>query len=136
MTQPSTAKRGMKALEVHGEATRRVAMEPERGWDRFLRGLPPLASERALELWQALERSGIEIPPPYAAATESGGLSMTWDRGRHHFEIELLSSGTYDWFYMDRDSEERSGEDAVPLSSCTPEMFSYLRKTLGETWRS
>ena len=61
---------------------------------------------------------------------------MTWDRGRHHFEIEVLSGGTYDWFYMDRDSEERAGEEAMPLGICTPEMLSHLQRTLGKTWRS
>ncbi len=85
MAHPHSTKRGTKALEVHGEATRVVAMEPERSWDRFLRGLSPLTSRQSQELWQTLERSGGKIPPPYAAVTEGGGLSMTWDHGRHHF---------------------------------------------------
>ena len=61
---------------------------------------------------------------------------MTWDRGGHHFEIEVLSDDTYDWFYMDRRSEGRAGAEAVPLGCYGSEMISYLRRTLGEAWRS
>ena len=56
---------------------------------------------------------------------------MVWDRGRHFFEIEALPDGTYDWFYMERDSEGRAGRTENSLGACPPEMFSYLRKTLG-----
>ncbi|HKH44800.1 MAG TPA: hypothetical protein VKM72_09065 [Thermoanaerobaculia bacterium] len=118
-------------------------MAPTVRWESFLRSLAapqgplsPVRATQVLELWQSLERSWGEIPPPHAAATEAGGFSMTWDRGRHHFEIEVLTDGTYDWFYMDRDSQDRAGAEAVPLNSCGPEMSAYLRKTLEETWRS
>src|SRR5215213_7890500 len=113
MAQP--AKRGIKAL-VHGEALRRAAVESEYSWERFLRGLAapqgalsPQIARQAQELWQIIEHSGGEVHPPFAAATETGGLSMTWDRGRHHFEIEVLSDGTYDLFFMDTATTERAG---------------------------
>lgn len=124
MVQPYPAKRGTKALEAQSEPVSRIAMEPERSWERFLRDLAappgtlsPQIARQVLELWQAIERSGGDVPPPFAAATEAGGFSMTWDRGRHHFEIEVLSDGTYDWFYMDRDSEGRAGAEGVPLGA-------------------
>ena len=110
------------------------AGDGDTSWNRFLRSLT--TPQGVIELWQALERFGGDVPPPYSAATESGGLSMTWDRGRHHFEIEVLTNGTYDWFYMDRDSQARAGAEARPLGSYGPEMFSYLRRTLEGTWRS
>ena len=110
-------KRGIKALEVHGEATGMVAMEPDRSWDQFLRGLSSPTARQARELWQTLERSGEQIPPPYAVATEGGGISMTWDRGRHHFEIEVLSDGIYDWFYMDRNSRRELARKRRRLAS-------------------
>jgi hypothetical protein len=136
MAQP--AKREDKALEVHGTALRRAAVESGHDWERFLRNLAaphgalsPQTVRQVLDLWQAIEQAGGDVPPPFAAATEAGGLSMTWDRGRHHFEVEVLSHGAYDWFYMDRDSDERAGaEDMVP-GSCTPEMLSYLWRALG-----
>lgn len=112
-------------------------------WDRFLQslaapqgGFPPARAKQIRELWQILERTGESIRPPYAAVTAAGGLSMTWDGGSHHFEIEVLPDGTYDWFYMDRHSEDRAGAEALPLGLYGPEMFSYLRRTLGEAWRS
>jgi hypothetical protein len=132
--------RKAKILNVQGEE---AATASACDWDRFLQGLAapqggfsPARARQVRELWQILERIGEGIPPPYAAATEAGGLSMTWDRRGHHFEIEVLPDGTYDWFYMDRGSEDRAGAEALPLGLYGPEMFSYLRRTLGEAWRS
>lgn len=134
------ADREARTLKAHGEED---APASAFSWDRFLQGLAapegglaPARARQVRELWQTLERIGEGVPPPYAAATEAGGLSMTWDRGRHHFEIEVLPDGTYDWFYMDRHSEDRAGAEALPLGLYGPEMFSYLRRTLGEAWRS
>lgn len=55
---------------------------------------------------------------------------MTWDRGPHHFEIEVLPNGVYDWFYLDRASGERLGEDEHPLGTFSAEMVSHLRRTV------
>lgn len=41
---------------------------------------------------------------------------MTWDNGSHHFEVEVLPDGRYDWFYLNRDSGERLGEDDCPAA--------------------
>lgn len=54
---------------------------------------------------------------------------MSWDRGSHHFEIEVFRDGRYDWFYLNRDSGERVGEENHPLGTCSPEMISRLRQT-------
>ncbi len=127
----------------HGGAAGRAAAAVESAWDRYLRGLAapqgalaPEAARRVQELWRTIQRAEGSVPPPFAAATEGGGLSMTWDRGRHHLELEVLADGTCDWFYMDRDSAERAGEDAAPLGTCTPGLVSYLRRTLGTAWKS
>lgn len=55
---------------------------------------------------------------------------MVWDRGDHHFEIELLPDGIYDWFYMNRSSATRGGEEEQPLGVCSPEMIRLLDLTL------
>ncbi|HSS77473.1 MAG TPA: hypothetical protein VLV54_12100 [Thermoanaerobaculia bacterium] len=55
---------------------------------------------------------------------------MSWDNGRHHFEIEVTAVGTLDWFYMDRDSDARNGEEDQPLGAISPGLISQLRRTL------
>jgi hypothetical protein len=109
----------------------------ETAWGQYLSGLAepwgPLAAGCVQEierLWECLRR---QVPDrlglPHAMATESGDLVMTWDRGSHHFEIEVFHDGRYDWFYLDRDSGERVGEEDHPLGTCSFEMISRLRKT-------
>lgn len=107
-------------------------------WEGYLRqlGAPegPLSLERAKEvrvLWGLLERRlGSALRPPAAGPLENDGFAMSWDNGRHHFEIEVASDGTFDWFYMDRDSDARSGEEDQPLSTLSPGLISQLRRTL------
>jgi hypothetical protein len=111
--------------------------DQETAWDQYLRGLAepsgPLAAGTVHEierLWACLLRQMPDrLSFPHATATESGDLVMTWDRGHHHFEIEVLHDGRYDWFYLDRSSGEREGEEDHPLGTCSPEMISRLRQT-------
>jgi hypothetical protein len=89
-----------------------------------------VCAKQVRDFWSAIERGAESVSPPYAAVTPEGGLSMTWDQGRHHFEIDVTSDGKYDWFYMDRESESRAGEEDIRSGFFSPEMFSYLRRTL------
>lgn len=112
--------------------------DPAGAWIEYLRGLEepsgPLSARRvhqAESFWEALQkRFDARLPPPYATATEDGGLVMTWDSGPHHFEIEILTEGRYDWFYLDRSAGERLGEEDQDLGACSPEMLSRLRRAV------
>lgn len=110
--------------------------EPD--WEKYLRNLAepsgPLPSQRVRQieaLWERLRRRVEEhLPLPHALASETGEFVMAWDRGPHHFEIEVLPNGSYDWFYLDRTSGERLGEDEHPLGAFSSEMVSRLRRTV------
>lgn len=110
--------------------------EPD--WERYLRTLQepsgPLPAQRVRQieiLWEHLQgRVEKHLPLPHAMASEAGEFVMTWDRGPHHFEIEVLPDGGYDWFYLDRTSGERLGEDEHPPGTFSAEMVSRLRRTV------
>lgn len=110
----------------------------ELAWDEYLRKLAepsgPLSLKRLREierLWRALRgQVTVHLPPPYATATEDGEFVMTWDRDSHHFEIEILPDGKYEWFYLDRSSGESCGEEDHPLGTYSPEMISRLCLTI------
>lgn len=109
-----------------------------KAWNEYLRGLfapegplEPFQAARVRRLWEALRQCmGEDLAPPYAAPLEGGRFALVWDQGDHHFEIELLPNGTYDWFYMDRGSSLRGGEEDQALGSCSPEMIRLLDRTL------
>jgi hypothetical protein len=106
-------------------------------WRGYLRRLVepsgPLSSSRVHQierLWESLQDQVCRnLPPPYATATEEGEFVMTWDNGPFHFEIEVLPQGSYDWFYFDRDSGERRGEEGQFLDAFSAEMISLLRRS-------
>ena len=106
-------------------------------WEGYLRRLAvpegPLSIERADQiraLWAGLaKRVGPRLKPPHAGPLENDGFAMSWDNGRHHFEIEVSADGTFGWFYMDRESDVRQGEEDRPLGTISPGMISQLRRT-------
>lgn len=107
-------------------------------WERYLdsltmpRGpLSPFLAKQVTDLWEHLERSLGNLDPPHATVTPDSGFAMSWDRGRHHFEVEIDPTSTYGWFYMDRASVLRTGEEDQPLGVYSPEMISSLRRTVG-----
>jgi hypothetical protein len=84
-------------------------LSPEEQWLSYLRSLasrklatPPVAVA-AEHFWRRLRASVPAIARPNASPTDDGGLSMSWNLGRHYLEIEIRSSSKYDWFYRDRD---------------------------------
>lgn len=123
------AKTAMSVVDEPGDWT---------AWDSYLESLsrpgsplPSFQAKQVRNLWEALRRSvGERLTPPHAAPAEGQVFAMSWDRGSLHFEIEILSSGEYDWFYMDRESEERAGEEKRPLGLYSSEMIAFLRRTL------
>ena len=126
----------IKVRRTSGSAAVRGA---DRTWMSYLRGLstsqggplPPYNVSRIKDFWKSVERVA-RGRHPHATVTENGSFSMSWDKGRHHFEFDVEPAGTYAWFYMDRQSEERQGAEGIPLGSFAPEVFALLRKTLGE----
>jgi hypothetical protein len=126
-------------LKPQGEADEMELIRGSRaGWERYLQSLAvprgplsPFLVKQILDLWSCLERALGPIDPPHASVTADLGFSMTWDRGRHHFEVEIGPGNSYGWFYMDRASDLRSGEEDRALGSCSAEMTAGLRRTVG-----
>jgi hypothetical protein len=105
------------------------------GWEDYLQGLTvscgplsPLLVKQVLDLWESLHWSLGSLNPPHATVTPNQGFAMAWDRGRHHFEVEIDPAHTYGWFYMDRASDFRIGEEDRSLGLYSPEMISCLRR--------
>lgn len=108
----------------------------EGDWSRYLLFLASPASPlsriqalRAQSLWDSLRRfAGDRLVPPHAAPLEDGTFSMAWDQGRLHFEVELQPSGAFDWFYLDRESDEVAGEEDLQIGAGSPQMIELLRR--------
>lgn len=58
----------------------------------------PRVCLRAWLAWVGLRGA----PMPDAGVCPDGPVLLTWDKGRHHFEIEVPTDGPLEYFYMDR----------------------------------
>jgi len=58
---------------------------------------------KALLMWQRLYSVlGARLSVPDACPDEDGQILYTWDRGEHHFEVEIAPDGDVGFFYMNR----------------------------------
>jgi hypothetical protein len=98
-----------------------TVLSPEERWLSYLRSLAsrqlasPAVAVAAEHLWRGLRASVPAVTRPNASPTDEGGLSMSWNLGRHYLEIEVRASSKYDWFYRDRDlgrSDRQRGQPA------------------------
>lgn len=107
-------------------------------WTRYLsqmtaRGkLSRAVTEAALALWgfMQLHVPGIEVP--HAGPTQDGGLLMVWDKGRHHFELEVSPSGRYDWFYRDRQTDNYWGAEDRTVGDYSQELKTFISQVWPE----
>jgi hypothetical protein len=68
--------------------------------------------------WESVcEASAGRMPVPAACTGPDGELFSSWDRARHHLEVEVLPDAPAEWFYRDRD---RVGPGSTWLEEWSP----------------
>jgi len=55
--------------------------------------------------------SGGKMPIPAACTGPDGQMLYSWDRDRHHLELEIIPGNPAEFFYRDRLTRELWGED-------------------------
>jgi hypothetical protein len=83
------------------------------------RGDAPLVSKRVASLaaiawFECSEATGYALPIPAACTGPDGQMFYSWDRGEHHFELEIASDGEGTFFYRNRESGDLWVEDYRP----------------------
>jgi hypothetical protein len=92
------------------------------GWRAHARHLEFLRTVNydaaAVEVIEAAFLSGVlhgvtggMMPVPAALTGHVGAMFYSWDRGRHHLELELTAGEPAYFFYGDRDSGESWGQE-------------------------
>ena len=98
-------------LDVHNRKIEELRSNPFERWLRYLRSLPARglasvsAAAAAERFWARLSEEVERATPPNASPTDDGGVLMSWTAHGHHVEVEIATSGTYEWFYRHRASD-------------------------------
>ena len=74
-------------------------------------------------------RSNRAAASPNASPTDDGGLLMSWTRGGHHLEIEVMPDATYEWFYRHRAFDIAEGGVERDTHLCD-ELIARLRQVI------
>lgn len=93
---------------------------------------PPLITPRTAELaakaWAAIcMESGFQVPVPAACTGPDGEMFYSWDRGRHHLELEVTPGKPAEFFYRDRETEQLWSEDYEAGKPLSPEAAEKVR---------
>lgn len=77
-------------------------------------GLPRVFEDLVIEFWDQLtEKTHRVVPIPVAGPTPQDSFMLSWNRGRHHFEVEVFSEGRFEWFYRDRKTDQFEGAEGI-----------------------
>jgi len=72
----------------------------------------PGTASQAMKAWNAIwVASGGRMPIPAACTGPDGEMFYSWDRGRHHLELEIIPDQPAEFFYRDRETEQLWAED-------------------------
>lgn len=76
---------------------------------------PPITRETASQArqawWDVCDAAGITLPIPAACTGPDGKMFYSWDRGKHHLELEIIPGQPAEFFYRDRETGYLWGED-------------------------
>jgi hypothetical protein len=84
----------------------------------------------AREAWLAIRQAtDFEMPIPAACTGPDGQMFYSWDKAKHHLELEIFPDMPAEFFYRNRQSNELWGEEYVigePLPSDAVAKFKYF----------
>lgn len=100
------------------------------------KGNPPLISagiaSAARRAWEILfEATGYALPIPAACTGPDGKLLYSWDKGRHHLELELIPGQPAEFFYRDRQTGDLWGEDYDLTQALSADAIQKLKLLAG-----
>jgi hypothetical protein len=70
---------------------------------------------------------GFALPIPAACTGPDGQMLYTWDRGKHHLELEIIPGQSAEYFYRDRETGELWGEDYTIGDPLSPDAIRKLK---------
>jgi hypothetical protein len=119
---PVEGKSFVERLIEHLEYLKRVSV----GGDNAL--ISPETAETARRAWyKGAEATGFALPIPAACTGPDGEMFYSWDRGRHHFEMEVIPGQPVELFYRNRETGEFWGEDWNLEEAFSPEAVQMLK---------
>lgn len=97
-------------------------------------GSPPLITRETAQAawiawiaWLAVwQTSGEKMPIPSACTGPDGVMFYSWDKDRHHLELEIFPDKDAEFFYRDRETGEFWGEEYKICGSLPNELAQYL----------
>lgn len=96
-------------------------------------------------VWSHCRTLTPSLQTPQTAPTESGLLSLTWDSGDHHLEVDIAQDRGVEWFYLNRstgvqDIGECGDASSLPASfdenvrRFAPDAYLQTPESWARTW--
>jgi len=91
-------------------------------WRQFLfdlrcKGLPAPQRDKALSVWEAVERREPLIALPTCGVSQSGSVYFGWNPGPRSLDLEIDSAGMLSWFFADHETGVTYTSDREPAEA-------------------
>lgn len=110
------ARSSLKNLATKASAT----TEPRKAWNDYIHSLsresqlPRIFEDQVVDFWNRLaDTTDWTVPIPHAGPTLQNSFILSWNRGRHHFEVEVFDDERFEWFYRDRETDDCEGDEGA-----------------------
>jgi hypothetical protein len=82
----------------------------------------------AVRAWlDVSDATGNALPVPAACTGPDGQMMYTWDKERHHLELEITADGAGEFFYRNRETSELWGEEYRPGTPLAHDVVTKLK---------
>lgn len=89
--------------------------------------ITPRTASQAREAWQLIrDCTANRMPVPAAMTGDDGRVFYSWDRGRHHMELEIAPGEPAFFFYRDRETGETWSEEGAIAYGLTTDASARL----------
>jgi hypothetical protein len=106
----------------------------ERAWDEYLLRLGGTQGrysttqiDAVRTVWGRFRELQPSLAPPHTAPTPDGSLSMVWDTGPHHLEVDVDRRPKVSWFYTNRDTGEYVGREGHRAANLAPSLEAVVK---------
>lgn len=103
---------------------------------KYLKGISegrePIVSKQTADLarkawWLLWQETGYLLPVPSACTGPDEQILYSWDKGEHHFEVEIIPGKPMEFFYRDRKTGDLWGEEYTLGDSLPAEAVKKLK---------
>lgn len=102
-------------------------------WEKYLARIKKRPfGKYAIPFWKNISqyKVGVPVAGPYEPDVLLNGMQMVWDVDEHHVDVDILEDGSFEWFYMNRFTNENDSGSQKNVNETFSQSFVLRIQTI------